>query len=57
MFRHTTENKGDHIVVRFYKRGERKIYHKFNVNYVGDWNCVEYEIENMEKLLKKSIKK
>ena len=46
MFRYTTEYINDtDILVRVYKKGERKIYHKFTVSDYGDWNAVEDEIK------------
>lgn len=45
-FRYTTEHINDvDVIVRVYKRGERRIYHKFSVQDYGDWNEVEAEIE------------
>ena len=53
MFTHTTENMGDHILVKFYKKGQRGIYQKMSVAYNGDWNEVEFAIETMEEALTK----
>ena len=47
-FRYTTEHLADGVVlVRVYKKGERRIFHRFFVQDDGDWNSVEYEIENV----------
>lgn len=46
MFTYTTEHiDNTHILVRVYKKGSRKIYHKFIVEYYGDWNEVDNIIE------------
>lgn len=46
-YRYTTEHIDDyHVLVRIYKRGERKIYRKFVVEYF-DWNTVDDAIETM----------
>lgn len=45
-FRYTTRHINDvDVIVRVYKSGERRIYHKFSVQDYGDWNAVEAEIE------------
>ena len=45
-FRYTTEHINDEdILVRVYKKGERKICDKLFVKDYGDWNKVEHEIE------------
>jgi hypothetical protein len=47
-FRYTTEHLNDDIVlVKVYKKGCKKIFHRFFVIDNGDWNSVEYEIENV----------
>ena len=47
-FRYTTEHLADEIVlVKVYKKGEKRIFHRFFVQDNGDWNSVEYEIENV----------
>lgn len=47
MFKYTTEHINDtHILVRVYKKGSNKIYHKFIVEYYGDWNEVQDVIDN-----------
>ena len=47
-FRYTTEHINDvDVVVRVYKRGERRIFHKFVVKDFGDWNAVENAIESV----------
>lgn len=47
-FRYTTEHLNDGIVlVKVYKKRERKIFHRFFVQDNGDWNSVEDEIENV----------
>lgn len=46
MYRYTTEHINDNdVLVRVYKKGERKIHEKFFVNDHGDWNTVEHHIE------------
>lgn len=45
-FRYTTEHINDYdVLVRVYKKGEKKIHEKFFVKDYGDWNKVEHEIE------------
>ena len=45
-FRYSTEHINDYdVLVRVYKRGEKKIYEKFFVKDYGDWNEVEHMIE------------
>lgn len=47
-FRYTTEHLADGVVlVRVYKKGERRIFHRFFVQDYGDWNSVENEIEDV----------
>lgn len=47
-FRYTTEHITDtDVLVRVYRKGERRIFHKFFVQDNGDWNSVEYEIESV----------
>lgn len=46
IFRYTTEHINDHdVLVRVYRKGEKKICDKFFVKDYGDWNRVEHEIE------------
>ena len=45
-FRYTTEHLNDtDVLVRVYKRGERRIYNKFFVKDYGDWNAVDNYIK------------
>lgn len=45
-FRYTTEHINDNdVLVRVYRKGEKKIHDKFFVKDYGDWNRVEHEIE------------
>jgi len=51
-FRYTTRHINDvDVVVRVYKSGDRRIYHKFIVQDHGDWNAVEAEIESVVRSL------
>lgn len=46
MYRYTTEHINDNdVLVRVYKKGERKIHEKFFVKDYGDWNAVKHHIE------------
>lgn len=46
IYRYTTEHINDNdVLVRVYKKGERKVYEKFFVKDYGDWNKVEHYIE------------
>ena len=54
MFTYTTENKGTYVIVKLYKKGHRGIFKVFNVPYNGDWNEVDYEIENAINFLTKN---
>lgn len=45
-FRYTTEHINDNdVLVRVYRKGEKKIHDKFFIKDYGDWNRVEHEIE------------
>ena len=47
-FRYTTEHLNDEVIlVKVYKKGCKRIFHKFFVIDNGDWNSVENEIENV----------
>jgi len=47
-FRYTTRHINDtDVLVKVYKKGQRKIHHQFVVNDYGDWNAVEDEIERV----------
>lgn len=52
----TTEHIDDvNVLVRVYKKGEKKIFNRFIVEDYGDWNAVEDTIEYQLKVFEKNL--